>query len=217
MRPKIGLFHKHPHASAHCCIGMLQALGDQFRVELLGIEDCTARRMKSMQLVAFPGGVGEADEWSQMFQDRAGEVRTFVQKGGAYLGICMGAYWAGPGYFDLIPGLQVDQYIKSPEAEIRRSYMTTADVDWMGTEENMFFWDGPVMNEVGEVVARYKNGRVMALRHGKVGLIGCHPESQQSWYEKKYMRARWHGGRHASLLQAFTWTLLDGGTEILGK
>jgi len=212
MRPKLGLFHKHPHASAHCCIGMLQALGDAFRIELLGIEDCTYRRMKSMQLVAFPGGVGEADAWSQMFHDVVDDVRLYVQKGGGYLGICMGAYWAGPGYFDLVPGLEIAQYIKSPGAEIRRSYMTTARAGWVGgngvtTSENMFFWDGPVMNEVGEVVARYQNGGVMALRHGRVGLIGCHPESQQSWYEKKYMRARWHGGRHWGLLRDFVYTL----------
>ena len=207
-RPVIGLFHKHPHASANCCVGMLQALSDKYDVRVMDLADCTYRRMKSMQLVAFPGGVGEASDWSQMFQDKADDVRKYIQKGGGYLGICMGAYWAGPGYFDLVPGLQIDQYIKSPGAEIRRSYMTTARIDWMGTEENMFFWDGPVMNEVGEVVARYQNGGVMALRYGRVGLIGCHPESQQDWYEKKYMRARWHGGRHSTLLQDFTRELV---------
>lgn len=218
MRPKVGLFHKHPHASAECCIGMLRALGDKFDVRILGPEDCTARKMKSMQIVAFPGGVGEADEWSQIFQNRADEVRSYVQKGGGYLGICMGAYWAGPDYFDLCRGVNSCQYIKSDGAEIRRSYMTTADVDWIGkdgvsTREKMFFWDGPVFTgDVGQVVATYKNGRVMAMRTGRVGLIGCHPESQQSWYVKKYMRTRWHGGRHWTLLQDFVHTLcVQGG------
>ena len=204
MRPKIGLFHKHPHASAHCCVGMLKALSEKYNVQVIDLKDCTYRRMKSLQIVAFPGGVGEADEWSQMFQNKADDVRLYVQKGGGYLGICMGAYWAGPGYFDLIPGLQVEQYIKSPGTEIRRSYMTTAEVDWMGTREKMFFWDGPVFNEVGEVVARYKSGGVMALRYGRMGLIGCHPESQQDWYKKKYMQNQWHSGRHWTLLQDFT-------------
>lgn len=204
MRPKIGLFHKHPHASAHCCVGMLKALSEKYNVQVIDLGDCTYRRMKSLQIVAFPGGVGEADEWSQMFQNKADDVRLYVQKGGAYLGVCMGAYWAGPGYFDLIPGLQVEQYIKSLGTEIRRSYMTTAEVDWMGTREKMFFWDGPVFNEIGEVVARYKSGGVMALRYGRIGLIGCHPESQQDWYKKKYMQNQWHSGRHWTLLQDFT-------------
>ena len=208
MRPTIGLFHKHPHASAHCCVGMLKALSESFRVELLEPKDCTYRKMRSMQIVAFPGGVGEADEWSKIFHDAVADVRLFAQKGGVYLGICMGAYWAGPGYFDLIPGLEIQQYIRSPGAEIRRSYATTAEVDWMGTREKMFFWDGPVFNEVGEVVARYKSGGVMALRYGRMGLIGCHPESQQDWYTKKYMRGRWHGGRHSTLLHSFTRELI---------
>jgi hypothetical protein len=183
---------------------MLKALSESFRVELLEPKDCTYRKMRSMQIVAFPGGVGEADEWSKIFHDAVADVRLFAHKGGVYLGICMGAYWAGPGYFDLIPGLEIQQYIKSPGAEIRRSYATTAEVDWMGTREKMFFWDGPVFNEVGTVVARYKSGGVMALQKNNIGLIGCHPESQQDWYTKKYMRGRWHGGRHWELLTEFT-------------
>ena len=79
----------------------------------------------------------------------------------------------------------------------------------MGTREKMFFWDGPVFSgNVGEVVARYGNMGVMALRHGKIGLIGCHPESQEDWYTKKYMRVRWHQGRHWALLQDFAKTLI---------
>ena len=208
MRPTIGLFHKHTHASAHCCVGMLKALSESFRVELLGPEDCTYRKMRSLQIVAFPGGVGEADESSKIFHDAVADVRLFAYKGGVYLGICMGAYWAGPGYFDLIPNLEIQQYIKSPGAEIKRSYATTAEVDWMGTREKMFFWDGPVFNEVGEVVARYKSGGVMALQHNNIGLIGCHPESQESWYGKKYLKNKWHGGRHWSLLQTFARELI---------
>ena len=208
--PTLGLFHKHPHASAECCVGILKALSESFRVELLGPKECTYRRMKSLQIVAFPGGVGEADEWSQIFHDAVADVRLFAQKGGVYLGICMGAYWAGPGYFDLIKGLEIQQYIKSPGAEIKRSYATTADIEWYGVPRQMFFWDGPVFNEVGEVVARYKNGGVMALQHKGVGLIGCHPESQEDWYTKKYMKPRWHCGRHATLLQTFVSDLLEG-------
>ena len=189
---------------------MLKALSESFRVELLEPKDCTYRKMRSMQIVAFPGGVGEADAWSQIFHDAVADVRLFAQKGGVYLGICMGAYWAGPGYFDLVPGLELQQYIKSPGAEIKRSYATTAEVDWLGTREKMFFWDGPVFNEVGEVVARYKSGGVMALQKSNIGLIGCHPESQQDWYTKKYMRARWHQGRHWGLLQDFIRTMLHG-------
>ena len=208
-RPTIGLFHKHPHASAHCCVGMLKALSVSNRIQLLDVQECTYRKMRSLQIVAFPGGVGEADEWSQIFHDAVTDVRLFAQKGGVYLGICMGAYWAGPGYFDLIKGLEIQQYIKSPGAEIKRSYATTADIEWYGVPRQMFFWDGPVFTgNTGVVVATYKSGGVMALRHGNIGLIGCHPESQQNWYTKKYMKPRWHQGRHWELLREFSRDLV---------
>ena len=188
---------------------MLKALSESFRVELLGPEECTYRRMRSMQIVAFPGGVGEADEWSKIFHDAVADVRLFAQKGGVYLGICMGAYWAGPGYFDLVPGLEVEQYIRAAGAEVRRSYPTTVAVEWSGVPRRMFFWDGPVFSgNVGEVVGRYANGGVMALRAGGVGLIGCHPESQENWYGKKYLRAHWHRGTHWELLREFANSLI---------
>ena len=208
MRPKIGLFHKHPHASAECCVAMWKVLAADFKVELLGPEECTYRRMRSLQIVAFPGGVGEADEWSKIFHNAVADVRLYVQKGGGYLGVCMGAYWAGNEYFGLVPGTRIEQYIRAEGAEIRRSYPTTAAVTWDGTLEQMFFWDGPAFaGEVGDPVARYANGAVMAMRRGNVGLIGCHPESQQDWYGRKYMRGRWHGGRHGTLLREFVHTL----------
>jgi hypothetical protein len=208
MRPTLGLFHQHPHASAHCCIGMLLALSQDFNVRIMNIEDCSYRKMKTMQIVAFPGGVGEADAWSKIFADRADDVRRFVHDGGAYLGICMGAYWAGDRYFGLVPGTHIHQYIKAENTEIKRSYPTTAAVRWQGSLQHMFFWDGPVFSgEVGSVVATYANGSAMAIRRGRVGLIGCHPESQESWYTKKYLRSRWHGGAHGTLLKEFVGTL----------
>jgi hypothetical protein len=43
----------------------------------------------------------------------------------------------------------------------------------------------------------------MAIIQGNIGVIGCHPESLDYWYEKKYMRNRWHKGRHHELLLGF--------------
>ena len=74
----------------------------------------------------------------------------------------------------------------------------------------MFFWDGPVFSgEVGQVVATYENGDPMAIIRGRVGLIGCHPESQADWYGKKYLRGRFHGGMHGQLLRQFVQTLCE--------
>ena len=72
----------------------------------------------------------------------------------------------------------------------------------------MFFWDGPVFRGPGEVVARYANGEAMAVRAGRVCLIGCHPESQENWYGRKYLRAHWHRGTHWELLREFASSLI---------
>jgi len=40
-------------------------------------------------------------------------------------------------------------------------------------------------------------------------LIGCHPESQQFWYNKNYLKPHWHQGRHNQLLQDFVHDLFS--------
>jgi len=77
-------------------------------------------------------------------------------------------------------------------------------VSWMGEAERMYFYDGPTF--IGgeyEEVATYANGDPMAIVQGQIGLIGCHPESEQSWYWKKYMQPQWHNGTHHQLLLRF--------------
>ena len=187
---------------------MLKALSETHDVRVLDIADCTYRRMRSFQIVAFPGGVGEADAWSQIFHKAVDNVRRYVANGGAYLGICMGAYWATAPYFDLLKGVTAGQYIKAPETDIRRSYATTAKILWEGKPETMFFWDGPTFTGSDfETVATYANGWPMAIRQGRIGLIGCHPESEASWYGRPYLRKHWHSGRHHALLRDFALTL----------
>ena len=54
----------------------------------------------------------------------------------------MGAYWAGPHYFDLLKGIDTVQYIKRPQADVRRSFGTVVEVSWSGYSEQMYFYDG---------------------------------------------------------------------------
>jgi len=138
-------------------------------------------------------------------------LAEYVEAGGKYIGICMGAYWAGPWYFDLLEGIDVVQYIKRPYAEIKRSYATVANVVWDDESENVFFYDGCTFigkNEAFETVAWYANGDPMAIVQGNIGLIGCHPESQRHWYDRKYLRKHWHEKKHHALLKKFVDSLL---------
>jgi glutamine amidotransferase-like uncharacterized protein len=192
---RIAIFHHYPYASADCCLALWQVLCQEHSIEIIGVRDVTARRLRKFDMVAFPGGMGDANRWSTLFDD-AYEMQRYISGGGKYLGICMGAYWAVN--FGLLPNTSVSRYIEC--GEIHRSYATVANVIWRGIPERMYFWDGPVFDKAEEVIATYANGMPMAIREGNAVLIGCHPESQLDWFSQPYLRSSWHYGSHHRLL-----------------
>jgi hypothetical protein len=124
----------------------------------------------------------------------------------------MGAYWAGHHYLNILDNVNVVQYIKRPTSEIKRSYSTTANVNWYDENLDMFFYDGCTF--VGNqsnfyTVARYKNKDPMAIIQNRIGLIGCHPESMKSWYTRNSMKIKWHENYHHKLLLDFTKLLMQ--------
>jgi glutamine amidotransferase-like uncharacterized protein len=215
MKPRIALFKHHPECSRQCCEGMIRALDSHYDIQTFSREQCTPDTLSGVDVVAFPGGIGDADSYFEFFPRRAGNaVADFVDRGGHYLGICMGAYWAAPRYFDILQGVDAVQYIRRPGAEIRRSYGTVAKVTWLGEKEHMFFYDGCALlgdSTQFETIATYANGDAMAIIQNRVGVIGCHPESELSWYEKPYAayaRKHWHEWYHHHLLLAFVDRLI---------
>lgn len=188
---------------------MVHSLGQHYQIKYFTETDNLAEVLSDAKIVAFPGGIGDADRYYDFFRRRsANQIADFIEQGGYYLGICMGAYWAGSNYFDILNDVDAVQYIKRPNADIRRSYGTVANVNWQGQEQRMFFYDGCAL--VGDeakftTVARYANSDPMAIIQNRIGLIGCHPESQQTWYERHhtYIAPYWHHGQHNRLLLNF--------------
>ena len=204
---RISIFENHPECSVDCCDGMTQALAPNYEIDVFTLDDDLDEVLSSTDVIAFPGGIGDADTHFDFFTRRIGnKIADFVESGGFYLGICMGAYWAGSRYFDLLDDVDATQYIKREGAATRRSYGTTESVLWNNKLEDMFFYDGCSL--VGDeskfrTIARYVNNDPMAIIQGNVGIIGCHPESLEYWYDKKYMQKRWHKGHHHELLLGF--------------
>jgi glutamine amidotransferase-like uncharacterized protein len=141
------------------------------------------------------------------------KIQKFVLGGGKYLGICMGAYWADEYYFDLLCDVRAEQYITRPGTDTRRPHAKNQKVIWQGQEEKMFFYDGCAFTGLGlstsDIWAQYPNGDPMAIIQGRLGLIGCHPESEPHWYESySWMKGKYHNGEHHKLLLEFVDELM---------
>lgn len=184
--------------------GVMQALAPHHPIKIFSKHRVRDGFFDDVGLVVFPGGEGEASAFSHLLKANGPAIQQFLQRGGKYLGICMGAYWADAHYFDILKQTRVVQYIKRPRADIKSSYGTTAPVLWRGQSARMYFYDGPTfLHGNFDTIATYANGDPMAIVQGGIGLIGCHLESQAHWYSKKYMQPHWHQEQHHALLVQF--------------
>jgi len=211
----IGIYVHHPYCSEDSAVGISSAIGSSHSCTYFDETDITPEFLSQFDLIVFPGGIGDADRFSDVFHwKKAAAVNEYVRSGGKYLGICMGAYWAGSHYFDIISGIDAVQYIRQPDALVKRSYGTVVNCEWNKEEEVMYFYDGCTFtgNMTGiEVVGRYADvhKHPMAIIQGNVGLIGTHPEAQDYWYDTwSYMPDSYHEGVHYKLLREFVEKLL---------
>jgi len=188
----------------------MQALGQYYHFKIFSKNEVEDVFFDDVDLVAFPGGMGDADSWHRILKPNKNKVLDFVARGGCYLGICMGAYWAGSHYFNILDGVDAVQYITQPRADTHRPHAKAAEVTWNGTPERMFFYDGCALVGPGqyETVATYANGDAMAIYQNRIGIIGCHPESEQFWYNYNYLKPHWHERRHHALLLEFVDQLM---------
>lgn len=210
----LALFQFEPYCSRECGAGVISALSPHHTIELITRHDLLNEKLSRFDMIIFPGGRGDASDFQQLLKTRKPVIQTYLDQGGTYLGICMGAYWADSAYFDLIGDTRCVQYITQPKAEVRRSFPTTIRADWKSKAGKFYFFDGCAF--IGsdpslEIYARYANGDPMAVVKDRVGLIGCHLESELDWYTSKEMKASWHALSHHRLLAEFVDDLLRKG------
>ena len=213
MKPTIALFVHQPKCSVQSNNGIMAALADYYRFKMFTRHELERDFFDDVDIVAVPGGFGDADSYDYLLKKgHARKIRQFVADGGRYLGICMGAYWAGSNYLNLLDGVDAVQYIKRPGTDTRRPHAKHLPVTWRGIDTHMYFYDGCALvgdHRKFETVATYANGDNMAGYQGRIGLIGCHPESEYNWYESyKYMLPYWHHRRHHQLLLDFVDELM---------
>ena len=209
MKPTIAIYVQHPYASSQCANGVMRALDSDFRFKIFTKHEQIDGFFDDVDMLCFPGGMGDAAKFDSIHPSTLGVVREKTEKGLPYLGICMGAYWAGQHYFNIIGDTQAEQYITRPNTDTRRPHAKAIKVNWNGEDMKMFFYDGcALFDGAYETVATYANGDAMAIKKGRIGLIGCHPEAEKDWYDLySWMKKDWQGDQHKLLLD-FTKSLL---------
>jgi glutamine amidotransferase-like uncharacterized protein len=160
--------------------GLVHDTAGSWTLERMSEAELTARR-----LLIVPGG-----DFMVMGKDlgaaTGAKIRSAVQGGLGYLGICGGALMAAdsPDYhgFNLTGGVRfgfyadVNRGIHKNVVAIARAHEPTMDQYWE---------DGPTLSGWGDVVARYPDG-TPAIAQGAVGrgwalLVGVHAEAPENW------------------------------------
>jgi glutamine amidotransferase-like uncharacterized protein len=191
----VALIYRGPASGADCSEAVAALLRNNptpFRTVFCGPSESVELSPDSLAtatVYAQPGG-GNVDAAWRNLRQHADDIKTWVRGGGRYLGFCLGGYLAGasPG-FALLPG-DTNQYITSPQATVDSTDDTVVPIRWRGQLRHMYFQDAPVFRlnsaTAATVLATYDTGAIAALvtsyGAGRVGVVGPHPEADQSWY-----------------------------------
>ena len=211
MKKRVAIFIDHPRCSIQSGNGIIKALSPHYNIKIFTKHELEDGFFDDVDMVCFPGGFGDSDSYDYLFQANGESIRKYVKDGGRYLGICMGAYWADQIYFDILDTTRVERYITQPNTDTHRPHAKAMPVNWNGEQTKMFFYDGCTFKGGNqEVYATYDTGYPMAIIQGKVGLIGCHPESEIHWYKSySWMRGLYHDGLHHKMLLQFVDNLME--------
>jgi glutamine amidotransferase-like uncharacterized protein len=208
----IALFVHHPYCSIQSGNGIIKALSSNYKFKMFTKHELEDNFFDDVDCIAVPGGIGDASIFDKCFEANGDRIKKFIQGGGKYLGICMGAYWTGKNYLNILEEVDAVQYIKQPDTCTKRPHAKNLSVIWNNQPENMFFYDGCALvgnKNLFETIATYSNGDAMAIIQKNIGLIGCHPESEPHWYKSySWMKGLYHEGRHHELLLDFVNKLM---------
>jgi len=196
---KVAIFVDHPRCSIQGVNNIMDALTPYYPFKQFKIftrHEVQDTFFDDVGLIIIPGGFGDADTFKYVMKHHTKTIRDLVLNHNvAYLGICMGAYWAGKHYLNLLKDKDCVQYLKRPNADTRRPHAKNLDVMWNNNKERMYWYDGCSIVGPGKfnVISSYSNGDAMAGYQGRIGLIGAHPEADKDWYDQySWMKKQWN-------------------------
>lgn len=208
---RVAIFVHQPACSVDSANGIIKALESHYSFKLFSKDEVEDTFFDNVDLVCIPGGIGDADRFDSLMKYNADHVKQYMNNGGKYLGICMGAYWAGRKYFNILDNLECVQYIKRPDTDTHRPHPKAMPIKWKDKDCRMFFYDGcAIIGDLtqSQVVARYPNKDAMAVIQNNIGIIGCHPESENYWYENYSWMRKETQRNHSEFLLDFVSDLI---------
>lgn len=225
-KPLFLVYTDHPMCSIDCADAVCEVLNESglYDARMVGPDShpktaLTKALLKKADCVVFGGGLGDSDQFDDTLYSYSASIKNYVKNGGKYLGICMGSYFSGSHYFDLLLGYDAVQYIKRKGSTVKVSGPSIVKLVWNnGQKYSIYFHDGAAFVETpnihdANIIARYKNGDIAALiqdhKKGKIGVIGPHPEARKWWfYSQTKIKDNWKNSVHPKLLLDFVKQLL---------
>ena len=213
---RIAIYQQEPIFAADCALAIKSILQKEYKnVTIITHKTCNKSLLKNIDCVVFPGGIGDVDNFDVLLKNKKRLIHDYVQQGGRYMGICMGAYVTTELYFDILNKTSAEQYIKHPGADVHTTSKTITTVIFESNHLTAYFYDGPVFEddiEHHQVLATYHDGSAAAIIKpfglGRVLCVGPHLESQQDWYDTPKLRPHWHAGAHHVMLLKMVAKLL---------
>ena len=144
----------------------------------------SASELQEYRLLIFPGG-NFIKMGNGLNAAATSNIRTAIENGSHYLGICAGAFFAGNSPYNglnLTAGARFGFYA----AEARGIRKAVVAITTAGGQTLDQYWeDGPQLTGWGAVVAKYPDGTPAttqgAFGNGRVILTGVHPEAPATW------------------------------------
>jgi hypothetical protein len=179
---------------------------DYVKVNSAQLNSMSQSQMQEFSLFIVPGGnfikIGNG-----LSHAAASNIRSAVQNGLNYLGVCAGAFLAGSSPsngFNLTSGVKFGFY-SAEERGIRKAAVPIAVPGYPTLEH---YWeDGPQLAGWGTVVGKYPDGTPAIVQgtcgSGWVILSGVHPEAPANW------RRGMNFTTLASTDNAYAWNLIQ--------
>ncbi len=137
--------------------GLIELLNTHTELSVFKVDgkDIRAGKLQECDVVLLPGGSGSG-EAKALEETGRQEIRSFVERGGGYLGICAGAYLASADYdwsLHILDAKVLDRAHWARGSGDVEVSLTTSGQKFLGAaadRETILYWQGPLLAPAGK-------------------------------------------------------------------